>query len=157
MAFLPEMIERKFRRGWFLSVYALCVMLLAGSLLPVKDFLAPYRSSLVAKDAISRYVPKDQDLYQYRVNFYGIDLYNKIRTPVVEDFGEMREGTAKLPPAEKKRYFLTCEEFFQLCAQRKDVYCITQHKDKLNEIISKVSHVDVLWDNKAFYLLHISN
>lgn len=157
MAFLPEMIERKFHRGWFLSLYALCVILLAGSLFPVKDFLAPYRSSLVAKDAISRYVPKDQDLYQYRVNFYGIDFYNKIRTPVVEDFGELSEGTTKLPPAEKKRYFLTREEFFQLCAQRKDVYCITQHRNKLYEIRTKVRHVDVLWDNKAFYLLHISN
>lgn len=157
LTFLADMIERKFRRGWFLTIYALCVILLAGSLFPVKDFLAPYRSSLIAKDAISRYVPKDQDLYQYRDNFYGIDFYNKIRTPLVEDFGELSEGTAKLQPDEKKRYFLTREEFFQLCAQRKDVYCITQHKDKLNEIKTKVRHVDVLWDNKAFYLLHINN
>jgi 4-amino-4-deoxy-L-arabinose transferase-like glycosyltransferase len=157
LIFLPEMIERKFRRGWFLTIYALCIILLAGSLLPVKDFLAPYRSSLIAKDVISLYVPKDQDLYQYRDNFYGIDFYNKIRTPVVEDFGELSEGTAKLPPAEKKKYFLTREEFFQLCAQRKNVYCITQHRDNLNEIKTNVFHVDVLWDNKAFYLLHISN
>ena len=157
MTFLPELIDRKFRRGWFISIYTLCVILLAGSLLPVNDFLAPYRSSLVAKDAISQYVPKDQDLYQYRVNFYGIDFYNKIRTPVVEDFGEMREGTEKLPVAEKKRYFLTRDEFFQLCAQIKNVYCITQHEDRFNELKTKVRHVDVLWDNKAFYLLHISN
>jgi hypothetical protein len=157
LAFLPEMIERKFRRGWFLCIYSLCVILLAGSLFPVKDFLAPYRSSLVAKDAISRYVPKDQDLYQYRDNFYGIDFYNKIRTPIVEDFGELSEGTVKLQPAEKKRYFLTREEFFQLCAQEKDVYCITQHKNKLEEIKTKVRNVNVLWDNQAFYLLHISN
>jgi len=157
MTFLPEIIEQKFRRAWFISIYVLCVILLAGSLLPGKDFFAPYRSSLVAKDAISLYVPKDHDLYQYRVNFYGIDFYNKIRTPIVEDFGEMREGILKLPPAEINRYFLTGEGFFQLCAQRKDVYCITQHKDKFDEIKTKVRHVDVLWDNKAFYLLHISN
>ncbi len=157
MPFLPEIIERKFRPYWFLCVYALCVILLAGSLLPIKDFLSPYRSSLVAKEAISLYVPKDQDLYQYRDNFYGIDFYNKIRTPLVEDFGELVEGIEKLPPAENKRYFLSREEFFQLCAQRKDVYCITQHKNKLEEIKTKVRHVDVLWDNKAFYLLRITN
>jgi len=157
MPFLPEVIEHKYHCGWFISIYALCVILLAGSLLPVNDFLAPYRSSLTVKDAISDYVPKDQDLYQYRVNFYGIDFYNKIRTPIVEDFGEMREGTEKLPPDEKKRYFLTVDEFFQLCAQRKDVYCITQHEDRFNELKTKVRHVNVLWDNKAFYLLHIRN
>jgi len=157
MPFLPEVIERKYHCGWFISIYTLCVILLAGSLLPVNDFLAPYRSSLVAKEAISLYVPKDHDLYQYRVNFYGIDFYNKIRTPVVEDFGEMVEGKEKLHPDEKKRYFLTRDEFFQLCAQRKNVYCITQHEDRFNELKTKVRHVDVLWDNKAFYLLHISN
>lgn len=157
MPFLPGMIERKYRHGWFMSVYILCVMLLAGTLLPGKDFFAPYRSSLVIKDPISRYLPKGQDLYQYRVNFYGIDFYNKIRTPIVEDFGEMVEGTEKLPPVEKKRYFLTSDEFIQLCAQRKDVYCLTQHEDRFNELKTKVRHVDILWDNKAFYLLHISN
>ena len=157
MPFAPEMIERRFRRSWFISIYSLCVILLASGLLPVKDFLSPYRSSLVAKNAISQYVPKDQDLYQYRVNFYGIDFYNKIRTAIVEDFGEMREGTEKLPVAEKKRYFLTRGEFIELCAQRKDVYCITQHEDRFNELKTKVRHIDVLWDNKAFYLLHISN
>ena len=157
MPFLPEMIERKFRRGWFICIYALCVVLLAGILLPGKDFFAPYRSSLVVKEAISRHVPKDQDLYQYRVNFYGIDFYNKIRTPIVEDFGEMLEGTEKLPVTEKKRYFLTSDEFIKLCALRKDVYCITQHDDRFNELKTKLRHVDVLWDNKAFYLLHISN
>ncbi len=157
MVFLPEMIERKLRRGWFLCVYSLCGILLACSLFPVKDFLAPYRSSFVTKDPIARYVPKDRDLYQYRENFYGIDFYNKIRTPVVEDFGELSEGIAKLQPAERKKYFLTRDEFFQLCAQKKDVYCITQHRDKLDEIKTKVRHVDILWDNKAFYLLHIGN
>jgi hypothetical protein len=75
----------------------------------------------------------------------------------VEDFGELLEGIEKLQPAEKKRYFLTREEFYQLCTQRKDVYSITQHKNKLDEIKANVRHVDILWDNKAFYLLHISN
>ena len=157
MAFGPDMIERKLRRGWFLSIYILCAILLAGSVFLAKDFLTPYRSSRVTKEAISRFVPPDQDLYQYRDNFYGIDFYNKIRTPIVEDFGELSEGIAKLAPAERKRYFLTREEFFQLCAQKKDVYCITQHEYNLNEIIAKVPRVDVLWDNKAFYLMHIRN
>ena len=155
MIFLPDLIFNKVRRGWFLTVYLLCALFLVGILFPLNDFLAPYRSAKVAKEAILRYVPLDQDLYQYRENFYGIDFYNKIRTPIVEDFGELSEGIAKLPSAERKRYFLSRNEFFQLCVQRKDVYCITQHKNKLKEIKEKLSQVDVLWDNGAFYLLHI--
>ena len=155
MIFLPDLIARKLRRGWFLTIYLLCALFLASVLLPVTDFLAPYRSARVAKEPILKFVPAGQDLYQYRENFYGIEFYNKIRTPIVEDFGELVEGIAKLPPTERERYFLTRNEFFQLCAQRKDVYCITQHKNKLKEIKEKMSKVDVLWDNGAFYLLHI--
>ena len=155
MIFLPDLIARKLRRGWFLTIYLLCVLFLASVLLPVNDFLAPYRSARIAREAISKFVPAGQDLYQYRENFYGIDFYNKIKTPIVEDFGELAEGIAKLPAAERERYFLSREEFFQLCAQRKDVYCITQHKNKLKEIKEKMPKVEVLWDNGAFYLLHI--
>jgi len=157
MIFLPDLIARKLRRGWFLTIYLLCAVFLASVLLPVNDFLAPYRSARVAKEAISKFVPAGRDLYQYRENFYGIDFYNKIRTPIVEDFGELAEGIAKLPRAEKERYFLSSNEFFQLCAERKNVYCITQHKNKLKEIKEKMPQVDVLWDNGAFYLLHIKN
>ena len=157
MIFLPDLIAQKLRRGWFLTIYLLGAVFLASVLLPVDDFLAPYRSARVAKEAISKFVPAGQDLYQYRENFYGIDFYNKIRTPLVEDFSELAEGIAKLPRAERERYFLSKNEFFQLCAPKKDVYCITEHKNKLEEIKSNVRHVDILWDNKAFYLLHISN
>jgi 4-amino-4-deoxy-L-arabinose transferase-like glycosyltransferase len=153
--FLPDLIFRKMKQGWFFSIYILCALFLGSMLFPLKDFLAPYRSSLVAKEAIARYVPKNRDLYQYRVNFYGIDFYNKIRTPIVEDFGELSEGMAKLPPTERKHYFLSVDEFFQLCERQKDVYCVTQHKDRLKEIIMKFPRTNILWDNGAFYLLDI--
>jgi hypothetical protein len=126
-------------------------------LFPLNDFLAPYRSAEVTKEAIARYVPPDRDLYQYRVNFYGIDFYNKIRTPIVEDFGELSEGIAKMPEKERKHYFLSAEEFFKLCQEKKDIYCITQHKEKLRQIMQRFPGAEVLWDNKAFYLLHIKN
>jgi hypothetical protein len=131
--------------------------LLGSMLFPLNDFLAPYRSAEVTKEAIARYVPPDRDLYQYKVNFYGIDFYNKIRTPIVEDFGELSEGIAKMPEKERKHYFLSAEEFFKLCAEKKDIYCITQHKEKLRQIMQRFPETKVLWDNKAFYLLHIKN
>lgn len=156
MTFLPDLIFRKFRKGWFLSIYVLSALFLVGMLFPLNDFLAPYRSAKVARQPIARYVPQGRDLYQYKINFYGIDFYNKIRTPIVEDFGELSEGIAKLAPEEKKRYFLSADEFFALCSH-KDIYCITQHPRRLKEIITKMPKTRVLWDNGAFYLLHIKN
>jgi 4-amino-4-deoxy-L-arabinose transferase-like glycosyltransferase len=157
MTFLPDLIYKKFKKGWFFSIYILCAVLLGSLLFPINDFLGPYRSAKVAGEAIARYVPQDRDLYQYRVNFYGIDFYNKIRTPIVEDFGELAEGIAKMPGEEKKHYFLSVDEFFKLCEDKKDIYCITRRKEKLLEITKKFSATEVLWDNKAFYLLHIKN
>jgi hypothetical protein len=155
MTFLPDLILRKYRKGWFLTVYLLSALFWGSMLFPLNDFLAPYRSAKVAKVPIARYVPKDQDLYQYQVNFYGIDFYNKIRTPIVQDFGELAEGIAKLTLEEKKHYFLSVNEFFELCTRKKIVYCITQRKARFKQIITKMPKTEVLWDNGAFYLLKI--
>ncbi len=157
LTFLPDLIYKKFKRGWFFSIYVFCAILLGSMLFPLNDFLAPYRSAEVTKEAIARYVPKVRDLYQYKINFYGIDFYNKIRTPIVDDFGELSEGIAKMPEKERKHYFLSAEEFFKLYAEKKDIYCITQHKEKLRQIMQRFPETKVLWDNKAFYLLHINN
>ncbi|MEE9911113.1 MAG: glycosyltransferase family 39 protein [Deltaproteobacteria bacterium] len=155
MTFLPDLIARKTRAGWFLTVYLICCLFLAGMIFPLNDFLSPYRSALVARDAVARHVPPGQLLYQYRVNFYGIDFYNKIRTPIVEDFGELADGIQKLPPEERKQYFLSVDDFFKKVEQEKEIYCITQHRDKLKQLQSKYAGVDMLWDNGAFYLLRI--
>jgi 4-amino-4-deoxy-L-arabinose transferase-like glycosyltransferase len=157
MTFLPDLIYKKFKKGWFFSIYVFCAILLGSILFPLNDFLAPYRSAKVTKEAIAVHVPPDQDLYQYRVNFYGIDFYNRIRTPIVEDFGELSEGIAKMTEKERKHYFLSVEDFFKLCAEKKDIYCITQHNEKLRQIRQRFPKAEVLWDNKAFYLLHIKN
>ena len=157
MTFLPDLIQRKFKKGWFLTIYFICAMLLGGILFPLNDFLSPYRSAKVTKEAIALYVPADMDLYQYKVNFYGIDFYNKIRTPIVEDFGELSDGMVKMPQIERKRYFLSADEFFKLCEEKKNIYCITQHNKKLKQITQRFPQTEILWDNKAFYLLHIKN
>lgn len=157
LTFLPDLLYKKYRKGWFFSIYVLCAVLLGSLLFPLNDFLSPYRSARVTRDVIAFYVPPEHDLYQYRVNFYGIDFYNKIRTPVVEDFGELSEGIAKMPVNEKKHYFLSKDEFFNLCEEKKDIYCITQHNQKLKQITEKFPRTEILWENKAFYLLHIKN
>lgn len=155
MTFLPDLIQRKFKRGWFVTIYILCALFLGGLVFPLNDFLSPYRSARVAREAIARWVPAGELLYQYRVNFYGIDFYNKIRTPIVEDFGELGDGIAKMDREERRKYFLDAETFFKLCAEKKKVYCITQHKKKLKQIMQRFPRTRILWDNRAFYLLLI--
>ena len=155
LAFLPDWISQKTGQNWFLTLYLTCCVFLAGMVFPLKDFLYPYRSALVVREAVARYVPKGELLYQYRDNFYGIDFYNKIRTAIVEDFGELGDGIAKMPPDEKKKYFLSRDEFFDKIKKEKEIYCITQHRQKLRELKEKYSDIEVLWDNGAFYLLRI--
>jgi hypothetical protein len=155
LMFLPDWILRRTGKNWFMTVYLLGALFLAGLILPLNDFLSPYRSALVAKEAIAAHVPQNHLLYQYRENFYGIDFYNKIRTPIVEDFGELGDGIAKMPEAERKKYFLSRVEFFDKAQSEKEIYCITQHRDKLRELQAKLSGIDILWSNGAFYLLRI--
>lgn len=157
LAFLPDWISRRRPEKWFLTIYVLSCLLLAGILFPVNDFLAPYRSALAARDAIAEHLPPGKLLYQYRVNFYGIDFYNKIRTPVVEDFGELIDGIAKMPRDERKEFFLTPLEFVKKIEREREIYCITQHQDKLNQLKSRYARTEILWDNGAFYLLRIQH
>jgi 4-amino-4-deoxy-L-arabinose transferase-like glycosyltransferase len=49
LTFLPDLIYKKFKRGWFFSIYFLCAILLGSMLFPLNDFLAPYRSAKVTK------------------------------------------------------------------------------------------------------------
>ena len=71
--------------------------------------------------------------------------------------GELSEGIAKMPEKERKYYFLSAEEFFKLCVEKKDIYCITQHNERLKQIVQRFPGTEILWYNNAFYLLHIIN
>jgi len=156
LMFLPDWVARKKGvKNWFLTVYLTSALLLVGIIFPINDFLIPYRSALVTRDAIAGHVPKGQLLYQYRENFYGIDYYSKIRTPIVEDFGELVNGIAKMPEAERKKYFLSRGDFFDKITDEKEIYCITQWQQKLKEIQAAAPGVEIIWSNGAFYLLRI--
>ena len=157
MVFLPDWIARKYRSGWFLTIYMLCGLLLASMTFLLNDFLYPYRSTLVVRDAIARHVPADQFFYQYRVNYYGIDFYNKIRTPIVEDFGELSDGVIKMPEAERRKYFLSVNDFYEKIKQEKEIYCLAQRPKFLKELQSQPWKVHILWENGEFYVLRISN
>jgi len=153
--FLPEMVKRRRHRGWFASIYILTVFFWVFLVFPVSEFLTPYKSAYPVAQAVSRLLPQGQKLYQYKIALYGIDFYSKIRTPVVDDFGEETFGIDKLPEEEKKRYFLSSEEFYKLYHEKGDIYCITKYKDRLEELRRHVPYTDILWSNNVYYLLHL--
>jgi len=152
---LPDYFERRTGRGWFVSVYAVSVLFLASLLPAANDLLGPYKSVRPVVEAMKIHLPAGRDLYQYRIAMYGIDFYAKVRTPIVDDFGELGFGIAKLPPDERARYFLLSEKFYELVKEKGDIYCVTQYKERLNELQKRLSSVEILWENGAFYLLRL--
>ena len=152
---VPEVCLRRTGGGWFVSVYAISVLFLASLLPAANDLLGPYKSVRPVVEAMKTHLPPGRDLYQYRIAMYGIDFYAKVRTPIVDDFGELGFGIAKLPPDERERYFLPSEKFYGIVKEKGDIYCVTQYKERLYELQKRLPHVEILWENGAFYLLRL--
>lgn len=137
------------------STYILTTIFLGLLVFPATKFLTPYKSAYPVSQAIKIHLPEQERLYQYKISLYGIDFYNKIRTPVVnDDFGELDFGASKLPVEEKKQFFISPDEFYQLCREKGGIYCITRYK-RLDESKERITLVDILWSNKNYCLLHL--
>ncbi|MGZ6291611.1 MAG: ArnT family glycosyltransferase [Syntrophales bacterium] len=154
--FLPEIIGRKSRSGWFMTIYVLSFLFMSSLIFPMSKFLTPYKSAYPITRIIIDYVPAHEELYQYGMSLYGIDFYSKRRTPVVDDIGELRPGVEKLPLEEKNRYFLTSDMFFSLCHEKKDIYCVTE-RENLEKLKKKTAFLRVLWDNGYYSLVHLQD
>jgi 4-amino-4-deoxy-L-arabinose transferase-like glycosyltransferase len=155
MIFLPALVKRKWKKGWFLTVTVLSALFLISIHFPISSLLTPSRSAYPVSKAVSALLPPDQELYQFRISLYGIDFYNKIRTPLVDAIGELGFGFRQLPPDERSRCYLSPEKFFSHCKENGDIYCVTRYKENVEALKSKVSTLDVLWDNGVFYLLRL--
>jgi 4-amino-4-deoxy-L-arabinose transferase-like glycosyltransferase len=153
--FLPDLVKRVYQKGWFLTVYLLSALSLGALVFPMADFLTPYKSAYPLAQAINAFLPPNQELYQVGISLYGIDFYNKIRTPLVDYSGELESGIKQLPSDEKSRYFLSPEAFLNLCKQKGDIYCVTRDKKNMEALKRKVSVLEILWDNGEFYLLRL--
>ena len=150
-------VRKKTGGNWFITVYIVSALLLAVTVFPVSHFVAPRKSAYLLTQAIKKYVPAGHELYQYGMSLYGIDFYAKMRTPIVDDIGEVRYGSEFLPVAEKLHYFLNSEEFFKLARKQEVVYCATKGQERLDRLRKEVPHLTVLWDNKHYYLVRLEN
>ncbi|MBW2598677.1 MAG: glycosyltransferase family 39 protein [Deltaproteobacteria bacterium] len=155
IVFLPDVVKKTWSKGWFLTIYLISALFLASLLLPLSHFLTPYKSAYPVTQIIKPMLPAGEDLFQYGISLYGIDFYSKIRTPVVDDFGELGYGIRKLSPDERSRYFMTSEDFFRLCREKGEIYCVTKYERRVRKLKKNIPGVEVLWSNGAFYLLRL--
>jgi 4-amino-4-deoxy-L-arabinose transferase-like glycosyltransferase len=154
MNFLPSIVKKRWRGGWFLTIAVLSTLFLISMHFPITYLLTPYRSAYPVSKAIHAFLPPDQELYQYGISLYGIDFYNKIRTPLVGRGGELEFGINQLPSDERFRYYLSAQELFKRCKEKGGVYCVTRYKNVI-ELKKIVPTLEVLWNNEIFCLLRL--
>lgn len=155
MMSLPALVKRKWGRGWFFTTTLLSALFLGSLVFPVAHFLTPFKSAYPVSQAIHAHLPPNQELFQFGTSLYGIDFYNKIRTPLIHAGGELKFGLDKLPPEERSRYHLSSEEFFNRCKENGVIYCVTRYKKNVEALKRRASTLDILWDNGEFYLLRL--
>ena len=155
IVFFPALVKQIWRRGWFLTIYVLSALFLISIHFPIAQFLGSHRSAYPVSKAIDALLPPNQELFQFRTSLYGIDFYNKIRTPLVGRSGELEFGFNQLPPDERSHYHLSYDEFYQRCKENGDIYCVTRYKEYVDELKRRFSTVEILWDNGEFYLLRL--
>jgi 4-amino-4-deoxy-L-arabinose transferase-like glycosyltransferase len=155
LIFLPALVKQIWRRGWFLTIYILSFLFLVSIHFPLTQFLTSHRSAYPVSKAIHALLPPNQELFQFRTSLYGIDFYNKIRTPLVGRAGELEFGFNQLPPDERSYYYLSYDGFYQRCKETGDIYCVTRYKEYVDELKRMFSTVEILWDSGEFYLLRL--
>lgn len=156
LIFVPGMMKRRFGSGWFLTTYFLSALFLASLIYPASAFLAPYKSAYHLTQVIKAHLPANEKLYQYKIFLYGIESYTDIRTPVVENFGEMRFGMNQLSPDEKSRYFLSEQEFLRFCREKGGpVYCVTANKENFDELNKAFPRLHAIWSNGIYYFIQL--
>jgi 4-amino-4-deoxy-L-arabinose transferase-like glycosyltransferase len=151
---VPDYLRAKTGEGWFLSAYFLFALFLGSVTFPVAVYLTPYKSAYPLSQAIKANLPAGEQLYQYGMSLYGIDFYTGMRTPIVDDIGEVRYGSEQLPREEREAYFLNSDSFFKLARSGKRIYCATE-LDKMERLKKEFPGLNVLWHNETFYLLRL--
>jgi 4-amino-4-deoxy-L-arabinose transferase-like glycosyltransferase len=154
--FVPDLIKIKFGKGRFAVSYVIFALFLVSVSFSVGRYISPYKSAYPISQAIKNLLPAGAIPYQYGMSLYGIDFYTRMRTPIVDDIGEVRYGSEQLPRQEREKYFLTSSSFFTLVKQKTEIYCATESGEKLERLKKEIPALRVLWHNDAYYLLRLN-
>ena len=153
--FLPDMVRARSGKGWFVTLYFLFAVFLGSVTFPVVQYLTPYKSAWPLSQAVKTHLPAGATLYQFGISLYGIDFYTGMRTPIVDDIGEVRYGSEQLPREEKERYFLSSASFFKMLQEKEGIYCATKGSEKMAILKKEVPALMVLWHNDVYYLVKL--
>lgn len=152
---LPGLAKGRIVSGWFFPVYLLFALYMAIILFPMTHYLSPGKSSRDIIAAVKTYLPKGEPLYQYKISMYAVDFHTGMRTPIVDDIGELKFGADRISSEQRRRYFPTAEEFSANIRQGKGKYCITEGIGHVEGLQKQVPHVKILWNNGKFYMLYL--
>jgi hypothetical protein len=155
LVFLPGLVQRKWGKGWFQTITILSALFLMSIHFPIANFLTIRKSVYSASRAIHAMVPANGTLFQFDMCLYGVDFYNRFRTPVIGSTGELKYGIERLPSGERSQYFPSLEEFYRQCKGSGSIYCVTRHGKQIGELERRFSSLEVLWDNEQFCLLRL--
>jgi 4-amino-4-deoxy-L-arabinose transferase-like glycosyltransferase len=155
LTFLPAVARNRLRRGWFFSIYIFSAVFFLSLLLPAARYVTPYKSALPIAQAVREHVPAGSVPVQFRMSNYGIDFYTRIKTPVVDDYGELDYGVAKLSEEERIRRFPSSRDFFEKYKKSGEEWCITDDVYKVNILKEKSPAAEVLWQNREYFLVHM--
>jgi len=153
--FIPDRVRAMTGKGWFLTIYILFAVFLGSVTFPVVQYLTPYKSAWPLSQAVKTHLPAGATLYQFGISLYGIDFYTGMRTPIVDDIGEVRYGSEQLPREERERYFLSSASFFSLLREKEGIYCVTKGSEKMAILKKEVPALTVLWHNDVYYLVKL--
>jgi len=155
LAVLPDRLHQGARPAWFLGIYLVSALLFFSLAFPAGRFLTPYKSAWPVVQAIPKYLPAGHKLYQYRINLYGLDFYTGMRTPVVDEVGELFYGALKMPEEERQKWFMMFFEFFRYYRQGHEIYLVTAGPENVEHIRQEVPAMQVLWTNGNYVMIHL--
>jgi hypothetical protein len=152
--FVPHFVRTRTGKGWFMAIYLLTALFLVSVTFPVAQYMTPYKSAYPLSQAVKSNLPAGATLYQYGMSLYGLDFYTGMRTPIVDDIGEVTYGSMQLPREERDAYFLTSDLFFAMVKQKERVYCAAE-SDKMERLKKEIPGLTVLWHNSEYYLVKL--
>ncbi len=155
LAVLPDRLQRGARMGRFPGIYLVAALLFVSLVFPAARFLTPYKSALPVVQAMPQHLPAGQKLYQFRINLYGIDFYTGVRTPVVDEVGELFYGALKVPESERQKWFMMFFEFFRFYRQGHEIYLVTVAREPVDFIRKEVPAMEILWTNGNYVMIRL--
>ncbi|MCX7983072.1 MAG: glycosyltransferase family 39 protein [Syntrophales bacterium] len=126
------------------------------SLLPVcGHYLAPIKSACRLAQAVDKFVPPGEMIYQFRTILYGLDFYTGKRTAIVDEQGELAAGVKKISSEERRRYFPLTSEVMEELRRGHIIYAVTDKREKLMGLEQHGASIEVLWDNGKYYMYRV--